>query len=83
MKVSNTGGTDGTPHISFLFVANLNVDGGKLKANVNRFSNDNVWNADNRNRVVVSQHTNFSSSLRGGVFVQPLPPATQHPTDFL
>jgi hypothetical protein len=29
------------------------VDGHKLKANVNRFDNSNVWNADNRNRVVV------------------------------
>jgi hypothetical protein len=36
------------------FVANVNVNSdGTLNANVNRFSNDNVWNADNRRRVVV------------------------------
>jgi hypothetical protein len=34
-------------------VANVNRNDGKLKANVNRLSNDNVWNAENRNRVVV------------------------------
>ena len=49
------------------FVANVNVNGGKLKANVNRFSNTNVWNADNRHRVVVPQHIIFSL-LRWGVF---------------
>jgi hypothetical protein len=31
---------------------NVNSDG-NLKVNVNQFSNDNVWNADNRHRVVV------------------------------
>lgn len=36
------------------FVANVNVnDDGRLKVNVNRFSNDNVWNGDNRHRIVV------------------------------
>lgn len=35
------------------FVANVNVDANGRKANVNRFSNDNVWNADNCHRVVV------------------------------
>jgi hypothetical protein len=35
---------DGSLHI--IFVANVNVnDDGQLKVNVNRFSNDNVWNA--------------------------------------
>ena len=50
------------------FVANVNVDGGQLKVNVNRFSNTNVWNADNRHRVVVPQHIIFSLSFSGGVF---------------
>src|SRR3989344_3849470 len=36
------------------FVANVNWnDARRLKVNVNRLSNDNVWNADNRNRVVL------------------------------
>jgi hypothetical protein len=40
-----------------LFVAYLSVGGGKLKANVSRFSDDGVWDADYRYRVVVSQQT--------------------------
>ena len=46
-------------HNTFLrFVANVNLNSdGRLKANVNRFSNDNVWNAENRNRVVVPKLT--------------------------
>jgi hypothetical protein len=35
---------------------NVNSDG-SLNANVNRFSNDNVWNAENRNRFVVPKLT--------------------------
>ena len=46
------------------FVANVNRNDGKLKANVNRFSNDNVWNADNRNRVVVPKLFIFQLFLR-------------------
>ena len=49
------------------FVANVNVNSGELKVNVNRFSNDNVWNASNRNRVVVPQLTNFSYQMLVGV----------------
>jgi len=30
-------------------------DSGKLKANVYHFANDNVWNAENRHRLVVLQ----------------------------
>lgn len=44
---------DGVLHNNVSFVANVNVDSGKLKAYVNRFDNSNVWNADNRHRVVV------------------------------
>jgi hypothetical protein len=73
---------DGTLHISFLFVANVNVNGGKLKVNVNRFENDNVWNADYLHRAVVS-NTQFSLSVLLGEFCfQPLPPSTQHPANF-
>jgi hypothetical protein len=36
-------------------VANVNSDASELKVNVNQFGNDNVWNAENRNRVVVPQ----------------------------
>ena len=54
VEFGNRAGMDGTFHISFLFVANVNVNDGQLKANVNRFTNDNVWNADNRHRLVVS-----------------------------
>jgi hypothetical protein len=47
---------DGSPHI--IFVANVNFDdNGRLKVNVNRFSNDNVWNAENRHRIVVPKLT--------------------------
>lgn len=72
---------DGTSHISSLFVANVNVDGGKLKVNVNRFSNDNVWNAVNRHLVVVPQHIIFSPSL--GEFLSPAPSATRPASDQL
>lgn len=65
--LSNVGGMDGIFDISFLFVANVNVNGDKLKSNVNRFDNDNGWNADNRHRLAVKQHIIFSS-LSWGVF---------------
>lgn len=39
---------------SLFFVANANFNSDdKLNVNVNQFENDNVWNADNRLRVVV------------------------------
>lgn len=42
------------PAVLSVFVANVNVnDDGSLNVNVNRFSNDNVWNGENRHRVVV------------------------------
>lgn len=46
---------------------NVNSDG-QLNVNVNRFSNDNVWNADNRNRIVVPKLLLFSR-YTAGVFV--------------
>jgi len=42
------------------FVANVNANDGKLKANVNKFSNDNVWNAKYENRIVVPETQCFS-----------------------
>jgi hypothetical protein len=47
---------DGIPHKALVFVANVNVNGGQLKVNVNQLENSNVWNADNRHRVVVLQY---------------------------
>ena len=38
-----------------MFVANVYVGGGKLKAGVLRFSDSSVWRADDRRRVVVPQ----------------------------
>ena len=50
------GALDGSLHI--IFVANVNFnDDGQLKVNVNRFSNDNVWNAENRHRIVIPKLT--------------------------
>lgn len=39
--------------IAQFFVANVNVNSDGLNVNVNRFENDNVWNAENLHRVVV------------------------------
>lgn len=47
---------DGSLHIIFVANVNLNSDG-NLKADVNRFSNDNVWNAKNQHRIVVPKLT--------------------------
>ena len=59
---------DGTFYDTTGFVANVNVDdGGRLKLNVNRLDNSNVWNAQNRNRVVVPQLT-ISPYLNGREF---------------
>ena len=50
-----------------LFVANVNVNSdGNRKVNVNRFENANVWNADNRHRLVVPPLT--ISPAIGGSF---------------
>lgn len=53
VAISNGSATDGLLYISF-FVANVNFDDhARLNVNVNRFENGNVWNAENRHRVVV------------------------------
>lgn len=39
------------------FVANVNLNSDGLNVNVNLFENDNVWNAENRNRVVLPKMT--------------------------
>lgn len=49
---SKGGATDGLPHIFFVANVNLNDDG-QPDVNVNRLSNDNVWNAENHHRIVV------------------------------
>jgi hypothetical protein len=71
------GATDGSLHI--IFVANVNFDDdGRLKVNVNRFSNDNVWNAENRHRIVVPKLL-FLSLLCGESFAQKtFTPAAEH-----
>ena len=59
---------DGTFYYTTSFVANVNVDAdGRLALYVNRLDNPNVWNSQNRNRVVVPQLT-FSTALYGGSF---------------
>jgi hypothetical protein len=43
-------------------VANVNAnDDGKLNANLNHVSNDNVWNSDNRHRIFSPKLNCFSS----------------------
>lgn len=40
--------------IAHFFVANVNFNSDdRLNVNVNRFENSNVWNAENRHRIVV------------------------------
>lgn len=52
------------------FVANVNLDSDERpNANVNRFSNDNVWNGDNRHRIVVPKLLYFSHHYLDGSFV--------------
>lgn len=61
-----SGDTDG---LSYIFVANVNVNSdGSLNVNVNRFSNDNVWNAEYHHRFAVPQLTVFPSRWVGVLF---------------
>jgi len=56
-------------HSAQFFVANVNVNAdGTLKANVNRFENDNVWNAENHHRVFLPETCGFLSQVRARVF---------------
>ncbi len=58
-----------------IFVANVNLnDDGHLKVNVNRFSNDNVWGAGYRHRIVVPKLL-FLSSLCGESFAKAFAPS--------
>lgn len=50
-----------------IFVANVNVNPNGFNVNVNRFENSNVWNGENRHRVVVPQPTVLP--LSSGSFV--------------
>lgn len=60
-------GRDDAPHK--FFVANVNVNSDGLNVNVNRFENDNVWNAENRNRMVVPKMKVSPLYYLRGVFV--------------
>ena len=58
--------------LHIFFVANVNVNSdGTVNANVNRFSNDNVWNAKYRHRFVIPKLTIFSHPFKVRVFVFP------------
>lgn len=61
---------DGLSHDFFVANVNVNADD-RPNANVNRFSNDNVWNAENRNRVVVPKLTVSPVYLAGVFFCKP------------
>ena len=67
--------------IAQFFVANVNVNSDGLNVNVNRFENDNVWNAENSHRMVVPKMIVFSSlillSERSFLF-KPLSPSAEH-----
>lgn len=68
---STGSGADGSPYI--FFVANVNVNSdGTLNVNVNRLENSNVWNAENRHRVVVPKPAVSPAPYRAGVFSRPL-----------
>jgi hypothetical protein len=68
----------------YIFVVNVNVNSDGLNVNVNRLENDNVWNAENRHRVVVPQLLNFSFVYFEGVlFSKPFfQPPSMRPTSF-
>ena len=56
-------------HIVQFFVANVNVNSDGLNVNVNRFENNNVWNAENLHRMVVPKMKVSPLYRLGGVFV--------------
>lgn len=68
-------------HPAQFFVANVNVNSDGLNVNVNRFENDNVWNAENSHRMVVPKMAVFSSlillSERSFLF-KPFSPTAEH-----
>jgi|SRR3989344_1180160 len=49
-------------------VANVNVNGGQPNANVYKFSNDNIWNANYEHHVFTPKLRCFSFVYGGGVF---------------
>lgn len=55
-------------HITQFFVANVNVNSDGLNVNVNRFENDNVWNAKYAHRMVVPK-MDGSPLYTGGVLL--------------
>ncbi|PIZ81528.1 MAG: hypothetical protein COY02_01590, partial [Parcubacteria group bacterium CG_4_10_14_0_2_um_filter_41_6] len=59
-------------HIAYFFVANVNTDDdGRLNVNVNRRENDNIWNAENRNRIVLPKLAVSPAYLAGVFFCSP------------
>ncbi len=67
--------------ISHIFlVANVNVNPDGLNVNVNEFSNDNVWNAENGNRFVIPKLIISLALLQEFLFVDLF---SSHPALFL
>ncbi len=65
-------------------MANVNVHAdGRLKVNVNRFDNPNVWNAKYAHRLVVPQLVVFSCLSSRSFTLQTLFPSAKHSADFL
>jgi len=73
------------PAVRSFFVANVNVNGRKLKVNVNHFSNDNVWNAKYGNHVVRPLlAVSPVHHLPGGSFLlEAVPPPAEHPANLV
>ncbi len=68
-------------HRTQFFVANVNVNSDGLNVNVNRFENDNVWNASNAHRVVVPKMDVSPLYVRGVFDSNPfLQPPSMRPT---
>ena len=55
-------------HKGARFVANVYKYNGKLNVNVNKLSNDNVWNAKYGNVILFPKQTIFSLDLHRGSF---------------
>ncbi len=52
-------------------------DDDRLNVNVNRFENTNVWNADNRHRLVIPKLAFFSCLFGGSFLLQSFFPAAE------
>ena len=82
-EYSKDGGLDDSLHSFFVANVNLNSDG-RLNVNVNKFDNDNVWNAENRNRIVAPKLIIFSCLFGGSfLFHKSFFPSTDISSNFL